>query len=99
MIKLTIDNKKIETEEGSTILQAAEKSGISIPTLCYHEALTPIGSCRVCSVEVMRNGNSSIITACDYPVAEGMRISTNSANVINARRMVRRLVWDRPTRK
>jgi len=88
MVKLAIDNKAIEIEEGSTTLEAAEKSGIPIPSLCYHEALTPIGSCRLCSVEVTHNGKSNIVTACNYPVEEGMSVSTNSANVIDARKMV-----------
>jgi len=92
MVKLTIDNKVIEVEEGSTILEAAEKSDISIPSLCYHEALTPIGSCRLCSVEVTHNSMSSIITACNYPAEDGMKVSTNSVNVVNARKMVMELL-------
>ena len=88
MVKLTIDNKVIEAKEDSTILEAAEASGIFIPTLCHHEALTPIGSCRVCSVEVIHNNKSNIITACNYPVEDGMKVITNSEKVINAREMV-----------
>ena len=88
MVKLTIDNKVIEVDEGSTILEAAEESGISIPNLCHNESLTPIGSCRLCSVEVIRNNKSRITTACNYPAEDGMTVSTNSANVINARKMV-----------
>ena len=88
MVKLTIDSKVIEVEEGSTILEAAEESGISIPTLCHHEALTPIGSCRLCSVEVIHNNKSSIITACNYPAEDGMTVSTKSVDVVNARKMV-----------
>ncbi|MCK4648028.1 (2Fe-2S)-binding protein, partial [bacterium] len=50
MIKLTIDNKKIQVEEGTTLLEAAQKLGIEIPTLCHHPALKPYGACRVCLV-------------------------------------------------
>ncbi len=92
MVKLTIDNKAIEIEEGSTILEAAGKVHINLPTLCYHEALSPIGSCRLCSVEVMCNGTSSIVTACDYPVEEGIRVSTDSAKALNARKLAMELL-------
>ena len=88
MVKLTIDGREIEAEKGSTILEVAEKSGIFIPTLCYHEVLTPIGSCRVCSVEVIHNNKSAITTACNYPVEDGMKVITNSRKVVNARMMV-----------
>ena len=52
MIRLTIDGKEIVTREGNTILEAAREGGIAIPTLCYHERLSPIASCRLCVVEV-----------------------------------------------
>ena len=95
MIKLTIDNKEVEVEEGSTILQAVEKLRIPIPTLCYHEALTPIGSCRLCSVEVMSDGKSDIVTACDYPAEEGMTVSTGLPKVIDARKTAAELLLAR----
>ncbi|MHC4074641.1 MAG: 2Fe-2S iron-sulfur cluster-binding protein, partial [Planctomycetota bacterium] len=53
MITLTIDDKKVEVEDGSTILQAAEKLGIHIPTLCHYKSLAPYGACRVCLVELV----------------------------------------------
>jgi NADH dehydrogenase/NADH:ubiquinone oxidoreductase subunit G len=93
MVKLTIDNKAIEVEnEVTTILEAAEKAHISIPTLCYHEDLTPIGSCRLCTVEVSHNGKSGIVTACNYPVADGMTVITNSEKVIGLRKMAMELL-------
>jgi len=92
MVKLTIDNKVIEVEEGSTILEAVEKSGIFIPTLCYHEALTPIGSCRLCSVEIIANGTSDLTAACTYPVEEGLEVRTNSERVVNARKVAMELL-------
>ncbi|MBU2054284.1 MAG: (2Fe-2S)-binding protein, partial [Proteobacteria bacterium] len=52
MITLRIDGKEITTEPGKTILEAAREGGVSIPSLCYHESLLPIGSCRLCVVEV-----------------------------------------------
>jgi len=95
MVKLTVDNKVVEVEEGSTILEAAEKSGIFIPTLCYHEALTPVGSCRLCSVEVITNGTSNLTAACTYPVEEGLEVRTNSGRVLNARKVAMELLLAR----
>ena len=52
MVSLTIDGKTVEVEEGTTVLQAAEKLGIRIPTLCHHASLHPYSACRVCLVEL-----------------------------------------------
>ncbi len=92
MVKLTIDNQEVETEEGSTILDAASKTGIYIPTLCYHESLSSSGSCRLCSVEVITNGASHLTTACTYPVEEGLEVRTNSQEVIETRKLVMELL-------
>jgi len=92
MVKLTIDDKVVEAEEGLTILDAANKVGVYIPTLCYHEALSPIGSCRVCSVEVIADGTSNLTTACNYPVEEGLKVRTNSEKVVQARRLAMELL-------
>ena len=59
MVRLTIDDKVVEVEEGSTILAAANKAGVNIPTLCHHESLSPSGSCRLCAVEIMSKLNSA----------------------------------------
>jgi len=92
MVKLTIDNKLIEAEEGSTILEAAEEAGIFIPTLCSHEVLSPIGSCRLCTVEVITDGVSNLTSACTYPVEDGFKVRTNSKRVVNARKMAMELL-------
>lgn len=86
--RLTIDNQKIEVEEGATILEVAKKIGIEIPTLCYHQALGPYGACRVCMVEVIYNGRSRLTTACTYPVWEGIEVKTDTERVINARKLI-----------
>ena len=52
MVNLTIDNKQVNVPEGTTILEAAETAGIKIPTLCFHKRLNPIGSCRMCVVDI-----------------------------------------------
>lgn len=86
-VKLTIDNRKIEVEAGTTILEAAKKNGIKIPTLCAWTEIghTP-GACRVCMTEV--EGQRSLIAACVFPVSEGMIVHTNTEKVRQARKMV-----------
>ncbi len=76
-IKLTIDGKKITALTGQTILKVAQKNGIKIPTLCYHEDLKPEGRCGVCGVEV----NGKIKTSCNNLIQAGMIIKTNSKKV------------------
>jgi NADH dehydrogenase/NADH:ubiquinone oxidoreductase subunit G len=75
-VTLTIDGKKISAAHGQTVLEAATANGIYIPTLCYLKELSPIGSCRVCLVEV--EGTERSQASCQLPVAEGMRVITQS---------------------
>ncbi|MBP2665005.1 MAG: sfrA [Firmicutes bacterium] len=75
MIKLTIDGQVIETAAGSTLLEAAQQAGVTIPTLCHLADLTPEGACRVCVVEV--EGARGLVTACTYPASEGLVVRTN----------------------
>src|SRR5512142_1750666 len=86
MVKLTIDNRPIEVENGETVLQAARENGISIPTLCYHEALEPYAACRLCVVE-LANARGKLVAACAQKCEEGMEVLTNSPRVQAARRM------------
>jgi predicted molibdopterin-dependent oxidoreductase YjgC len=83
MVKLTIDGQEVVTEENTTLLQAARSAGIKIPTLCYHERLNPIGSCRLCVVEV--SGSAEPVQACETPVAEGMEVVSNSDRLLAMR--------------
>lgn len=83
-INITIDSRKIQVQEGQTILTAANEHGIRIPTLCYHRDLSPSGNCRICVVEV---ANSRFLqTACTTKVWEGMEIRTASDKVIQSRK-------------
>ena len=86
MITLTINNTKIEVPEGTTILQAAQKAGIRIPTLCHVESQIPKGACRVCMVEVA--GAKNLVASCTSPVAEGMNVLTNTKTARQARKFV-----------
>lgn len=85
-INITINGFQIEVEPGKTILEAAEKCGITIPTLCYHKDLCVAGNCRVCVVEV--GGQKRLSAACATPCEEGMEIFTNSLKVRNSRKHI-----------
>jgi iron-only hydrogenase group A len=84
MINLTINGQNIEAENGSTILQAALKANIHIPTLCFLPEVQAIGACRVCLVEV--EGMNSLQAACVFPATEGLKVHTNTENVRKARK-------------
>jgi formate dehydrogenase alpha subunit len=84
MVSLTIDEKKVTVEEETTILRAAEKLGIEIPIFCWHDKLEPVGSCRMCLVEVEKVPKLQV--ACATAVSEGMVVKTNSPEVIKARK-------------
>ncbi|MBQ4150913.1 MAG: iron hydrogenase small subunit [Clostridia bacterium] len=85
MVKLIIDGLNVEVEEGTTILNAAKKLGISIPTLCYFEKINEIGACRVCVCEV--KGSDKLVAACNTVVSEGIEVYTNSPRVRAARKV------------
>jgi predicted molibdopterin-dependent oxidoreductase YjgC len=86
MIGLTLNGQKIEVPPGTTLLQAARANGISIPTLCDHPALKPIGGCRLCVVEV--EGARGPQPACTLPASEGMVVRTETPALAEARRAV-----------
>jgi NAD(P)H-flavin reductase/NAD-dependent dihydropyrimidine dehydrogenase PreA subunit len=89
-ITLTIDGKKVKTEAGKTVLEAAQKAGIEIPTLCAHPALEPYGACRLCIVEI--EGMRGFPPSCTTPSADGMVIQTKSPEIIDLRRNVIKLM-------
>ncbi|MFC1666619.1 2Fe-2S iron-sulfur cluster-binding protein [Candidatus Omnitrophota bacterium] len=95
MIKITIDDRQVEVASGATILEVANSLGIDIPTLCHHEALEPYGACRVCQVEIVTPRRSSVITACTYPVWDGLIIKTESEKAKTARKFVVELLLAR----
>ena len=83
-VNIKINGAEYSVPAGSTILEAAHSVGIEIPTLCYLKEINAIGACRICVVEV--KGAKGLVTACVYPVNEGMEVTTNSAKVLAARR-------------
>ena len=90
MVKLTIDNQEVEAREGSTILEAAQKAGIKIPTLCYQSGLSSAGACRVCLVKV--KDKPGLITSCTTEVSQGIEIITKDEEIIETRRLMVELI-------
>lgn len=95
MVNLTIDGRKVEAEEGWTVLDASRVAGIHIPTLCYHESLPAYGACRFCIVEVTHQGQSTMSSSCTLPVAEGMVVATATKPVLELRRTLAELMLAR----
>lgn len=85
-MNITIKDKELEVKEGQTVLQAARENKIYIPSLCYHDKTGPAGKCRVCVVEV--EGMTGLHTACTLTVRDGMKIITDSENVLEAQKLV-----------
>lgn len=91
LINLTINGEKVAVEPGATILDAAKKIGVDIPTFCHDERLVGHGACRICVVEV--KGARSLLTACTTPASEGMEVQTESAEVVESRKDILNLLW------
>ena len=83
-ITIKINGREVSAPAGSTILEAARLANITIPTLCYMKEINEIGACRICVVEV--KGAKTLVTACVYPISEGMEVWTNTPRVLAARR-------------
>jgi len=89
-LSITINGKSVAAREGRTILDVAREQGIRIPTLCYHEKLQPLESCRLCVVEV--EGVRAPVTACSTPITEGMVITTRSTALEQLRRETLKMI-------
>ena len=89
-IKLTIDGREVEADEGATVLDAARRAGIKIPTICDHKDLTPFGACRMCIVEI--EGVRGYPTSCTTPAARGMVVRTATAELENLRSRILELM-------
>lgn len=90
-ISLEINGRFFQAREGMTILDVARREGIPIPTLCYHEALESVGACRLCLVEITHpdwKGWTGLVTACLYPVEQGLRVTTDNEEIRSVRRTI-----------
>ena len=95
MITFKLNGKEVQGEEGQYILQVAEKYGVEIPTLCHHKALEPAGMCRLCTVELFDGRRTRFVTACNYPIWEGMEVNTDSEAVHEGRKLIVELLLAR----
>ncbi len=92
MINLKINGIAVSVPKGSTVLEAARVAGVEIPTLCFMKEKNEIGACRICVVEVNEGRGFRAVTACVYPVSEGMEVLTNSEKIQKARRTTLELI-------
>ncbi len=90
-VELSINGQRVQAETGETILTAAQRLGVEIPTLCHHPELRPYGSCFLCVVQVA--GRANLQPACATPVADGMEVCTENADIAGARRMCLELLF------
>lgn len=97
MITLKINGVEVSAPAGSTILEAARLAHIEIPTLCFLKEINAIGACRICVVEV--KGAKTLVTACVYPVSEGMEVWTNTPKVLESRKKTLQLILSDHDRK
>jgi heterodisulfide reductase subunit A len=95
MITFILDGKEVQGQEGEYLLQVAERYGVKIPTLCHHNVLEPAGMCRLCTVEMHYNGRVRYVTACNYPIWDGMEIKTDTQTVHEGRKLIVELLLAR----
>lgn len=92
MVNLKINGIAVSVPKGSTILDAARQVGIEIPTLCFMKKINEIGACRICIVEANEGRGFRLVTACVYPVSEGMEVLTNSEKIQKSRKTTLELI-------
>ncbi len=85
-IQIEVNGKKLEAFEGETILTVLNRNAIRVPTLCHMKDFIPTGACRLCVVELV--GSQKLVSSCSFPVADGMKILTNSPRVIESRKTI-----------
>lgn len=96
MVKLTIDGRQVEAQEGAMVLDVARDHHIYIPTLCQHESVTPYGACRLCLVDITtRSGRNRLVTSCLYLVEEGLVVKTSTERVVSNRKVLLQLLMAR----
>ncbi len=87
MTKITINGRALEVDPNKPLIHACHENGADVPMYCYHPGLTPVGSCRICQVEVQQGtGPAKVVVACRTPVAEGMVVNTDSPKAHEVRR-------------
>ena len=94
-MKITIDGRKLEAKGEQSILEVARENNIYIPTLCFSEEIKPYGACRLCLVEIEKQGRKRLVTSCLYPVEEDLVVQTTTPRVKSTRQMIMKLLLAR----
>ncbi len=95
IIKIEFNGEEIEVKKDATLLSIARERNIYIPTLCHNDALEPYGVCRMCLVEIEDKGRMRIVTSCNYPAKEGLKVKTDTEKVVSTRNVVVELLLAR----
>ena len=90
--QVTINDRTVQAKEGTTVLEAARSQGIEIPTLCNHPSLQPVGSCRLCVVEIGPSG--SLAMACTLQAYDGLSVQTETPRLAAKRRAILQLLLE-----
>ncbi len=94
-VRFFIDGREVEGNRGETVLQVARRYDIFIPALCYYEGIKPYSACRLCLVQVKKGKRTRLVTACDYPVSEGIEVTTSNEVIDKCRKVVLQLLMAR----
>jgi NADH dehydrogenase/NADH:ubiquinone oxidoreductase subunit G len=92
-VTLEINGKQVVAEEGNTLLEAARKAGLEIPTLCSSSQVKPSGACRMCMVEVTKGTRKRLVASCIYQVEQGIKVATETERITKLRRLILELLW------
>ena len=100
MVNVKINGASVSVPKGATVLEAARYAGVEIPTLCFLKEINEIGACRICMVEVSEGGRPArLVTACVYPVSEGMEVVTSSPRIEKSRKTTLEMILSTHDRK
>jgi len=92
-VRLTIDGKSVEVDKGASVLDAARKAGVDIPTLCHHPKLEPFGACRMCLVEIEKHGRKRTVASCAFPAEDGLVVTSSTPKIERMRKLIVELLW------
>ncbi|MBN2494748.1 MAG: (2Fe-2S)-binding protein [Deltaproteobacteria bacterium] len=91
-VRFQINGRSHEGTRGESLLAAIRRHGYEVPSLCYHEAVSPYGACRLCLVEVKRGRRQKLTTSCNYPLQEGIEVFLDTDRVVRHRRTILQLL-------
>ncbi len=94
-MKVMIDGRTCDAEYGEYILAVAKRNGFDIPTLCHSDALTGLGTCRLCVVEIMEDQKTKVVASCIYPITRELEIKTDSSRIFRIRKTIMKLMLSR----